>query len=317
MYFRYRQALAVIGFYLLGSIALSATGSRLQYFELANHGSLVLNILESWQVRVKQPRWDLPPTIQLSQSSGEKFVVLITPLWKMAGAPDDFASAPKLRSIVEKSKTAIAQQAVEKDIEVKPLGGKNTGYYFVATDKAPKPDEYKYLIQGAASIGELLTTFTILSNDKNAESNTLALDIIRTAVHRMEQDSMKNLQIDDVLIKPVKIADLCRTIDGQYPVSIQAGMHYEMVGGKKYVGVAPQNKQFQSFTCNGEKSTIYYYQYASRREVDKMLGFVKALIWGESGRSRVHPEIITTTGNILIVISSKKPGYFARLIDRK
>lgn len=312
MYFSHRQVLTVIGFCLMAGIALSAAGNRSQYFELANHGSLVLDIPENWRVQVKQPQRDLPPTIQLSQSTGEKFVVLITPMWKMAGVPDDFASAPKLHSIIEKSKSAIAQQAVEKNIEVKPLGGKNSGYYFGATDKAPKPDEYKYLIQGAASVGELLSTFTILTNDKEAETNVLALNMIRGAVHERARE--KHLRIDDVLIKPQRVADSCKPIDGQYPVSIQAGMHYEMVGGKKYIGAAPQKKRLQSFSCSGEKNTIYYYQYASRKQVESMLGFVEALIWGEGGRSRLHPEIITTKDNILIVISGKNPEYFEQLI---
>jgi hypothetical protein len=44
-------------------------------------------------------------------------------------------------------------------------GESGMGYYFSATDRAPKPGEFKYLTQGILHIGELVASFTILSND--------------------------------------------------------------------------------------------------------------------------------------------------------
>jgi len=65
-------------------------------------------------------------------------------------------------------------------IEIRTLkvdGG--TGYYFSATDRAPNPGEYKYLTQGMLPVGELVVTFTILSNDGGEAAVSAALTLLR------------------------------------------------------------------------------------------------------------------------------------------
>ena len=55
--------------------------------------------------------------------------------------------------------------SVEKSLPIHSFGsGSVQGNYFSATDRAPKPGEFKYLTQGSMSVSGLPVGFTILSN---------------------------------------------------------------------------------------------------------------------------------------------------------
>ena len=61
-------------------------------------------------------------------------------------------------------------------------GAKGPGYYFSATDKAPKPEEFAYLTQGMLLVGELAVTFSVLTNDGQEKVRDAALDMLKRAV---------------------------------------------------------------------------------------------------------------------------------------
>ncbi len=51
-------------------------------------------------------------------------------------------------TLVDDAANKAAPDAVQSTILVRKLAGKHgNGYYFSATDKAPKPDEYEFLTQ--------------------------------------------------------------------------------------------------------------------------------------------------------------------------
>ena len=96
-------------------------------------------------------------------------------------------TADELKAEVRRRRAAdkIAEQAVEKTIDVKPLkGGTNTGYYFAVTDRAPKPGEFKFLNQGMVIVADLLVTFTILTNDGQDAVVTAGLSMLSAAEKR-------------------------------------------------------------------------------------------------------------------------------------
>lgn len=79
----------------------------------------------------------------------------------------------------------------------------------------------------------------------------------------------------------------------------------------------PVQKSYQSFDCGGTKSTIYYYEYPSKRDADGAKAYSKGALWGDKGHpTKKNPEIIVTQDNVLIVISSPDPepfeSYFAK-----
>ncbi|MEK7735071.1 MAG: hypothetical protein AAB329_06480, partial [Pseudomonadota bacterium] len=91
----------------------------------------------------------------------------------------------ELRQRVEQVVGQIKPRAVWKHIQVIELrGNAGIGYYYAATDKAPKPGEYKYLTQGILRVDNLLVTFTILTNDGQQDVVADALALLRSAVHK-------------------------------------------------------------------------------------------------------------------------------------
>jgi hypothetical protein len=86
--------------------------------------------------------------------------------------------------VVSAAKSA-EQQSVEGSLPLQSLvGASGRGYYFRATDRAPKPGEWKYLTQGMIRTGEIALTFTILTNDGQAAIEKAAVDMIRVAVQQ-------------------------------------------------------------------------------------------------------------------------------------
>lgn len=174
---------------LFGFLLLVVTGSVLagdhdtRLYQLPNHGNLQLQVPSSWRDQLRQPPNQLPPTITLNTRGDNIIQVLITPIWAFR---EDIVlpSGQALKQRVEETIKEVSAQAVEKSIATREIKGKQGGgYYYFATDKAPQPGEYKYLTQGMIRIGELLATFTILSNDGAEKDVERALKVISSAEH--------------------------------------------------------------------------------------------------------------------------------------
>ena len=173
--------------YLLGMLLLVAplmalaggTGTR-QYL-LSGHGNLVLQVPTGWRDQVKRPAKRMPPTITFSPKSGNLFQVIVTPIWSHR-QDHKLPTMRKIKPLVEVSIQDISKQAVEQSITPREIKGKQGGgYYFSATSKSPKPGDFKYLSQGMIRIGDLLTTFTILSKEGAKKDVEGALSMIRGA----------------------------------------------------------------------------------------------------------------------------------------
>ena len=147
---------------------------------LPNHGTLVLNVPGDWKANVKSPAGNSPQTIIIAPKNGAAFKVLLTPIWgdETRVLPDD----AKIRSVVSSAAKGAESVWLEPAVAVHTLSGPSAnGYYFYATDKAPAASGWKYLEQGTVKTGDIVLTFTVLSNSQ-AEAKT-ALDMIRHASH--------------------------------------------------------------------------------------------------------------------------------------
>lgn len=164
---------------LLGLSSLSAAGQErktvgYRTYDLAQHGALQLTVPLYWndELRRSGVRPGLP-TIFLTPEHGDSFNVQITPLYE--------ATPPTLEAIgdrVRELAVSASLQVMESTITLKEIKGTSgAGYYFNVTDRAPKPEEFKFMTQGVLRVGELLLAFTILSNDgaEAAVSNTLKM----------------------------------------------------------------------------------------------------------------------------------------------
>ena len=94
----------------------------------------------------------------------------------------------EVRQNVERGIAAVKSQALEKEIRVIEFPGKSgAGYYFEATDRAPKAGEYKFLRHGMLMVDDLLVAFAILTNDREEQVMRDAMDMMRSATHAPKQ----------------------------------------------------------------------------------------------------------------------------------
>jgi hypothetical protein len=150
-------------------------------YSVADEGLLTLYVPRHWNDRKSQLSVGLPRTIRFSSSEGERFEVLFSARW--SGRDDPAVVEPNfLLSVAAYGAKIAAPQAVEPELEVHSLPT-NTGeaYVFSATDKDPKPGDYRYMVQGAVNVQGLVCTFTILTDEPNSPAMADAIEMIRTA----------------------------------------------------------------------------------------------------------------------------------------
>lgn len=130
---------------------------------------------------------DAPRSLFFTPQNGPSFAVTVTPFVSMKDG-SSLPDADAIRGLVSASAQKLAPRAVEKELAIKPLDGPSCkGYYFRATDRAPAPGEWKYLIQGIVRVGGadgVDVEFDILTNDGQEAVAKAALEMIRNARHR-------------------------------------------------------------------------------------------------------------------------------------
>lgn len=170
-----RRALFLLAIWPLTALAASS------HIALPSGDELWLAIPDAWNQKFEAPDKNTPRSVWLSQRQGPTFNVFITPLTgtPMAAALTD---GNKLKAVVTAASRDALAQSVEMSLQVHDLTGNNVhGAYFSATDKAPKPNEWKYLTQGMVDIDGVPFAFTILTNNGQEAIAKTALELIRTA----------------------------------------------------------------------------------------------------------------------------------------
>lgn len=154
-------------------------------YDLPGHGKLELAVPKNWKEEVRRPA-GLPPTITFTPPRGNEFHVQITALWSPQGDPG-FNTPEKVRALVEQSGRGALPQARERTLVVQTLQGGTAsvplGYFYTLTDKAPGPDEYPFMTQGAVAVGELLLTFTVLQRQTHGPEPRRTLDMLAGGRH--------------------------------------------------------------------------------------------------------------------------------------
>lgn len=177
-----RAARTVFALGLLATVsAAAAQGTVARKYRLPDHGYIELQVPRSWRDDVRQPPGRLPPTIVFTPPAGSSFQILLTPMFSVR---DDVSmpSPAQIKATVARTAAQVKRRSVEKDVAVKELKGPSAiGYYFSVTDRAPRPEEYKYMTQGILRAGELMPTFTILTNDGADAIVVQALAMLQSA----------------------------------------------------------------------------------------------------------------------------------------
>lgn len=165
---------------LLGASAAVASDHA---YPLQNHTGLVLPVPDGWKEEIKSARADAPKSLFFTPENGPAFAVAVTPIVAMKDG-SNIPDAMAIHGLVSASAQRLAPRAVEKQLAIKELVGPSCkGYYFFATDRAPAPGEWKYLIEGMARVGGIDVAFDILTNDGQEAVARAALEMIRHARH--------------------------------------------------------------------------------------------------------------------------------------
>jgi len=168
---------------VVGILPAAADQTSAGQYPLPDGSIFQMKVPVSWLHDFIQERSELPPTITLHPRTGEDFAVFVTPLpppGEHTPPPSAEAVRKHVQLVVEKARP----QAVEHVIAIRELRGTSgAGYYFSATDKAPKPGEYKLMTQGIFGVGNLIAAFTVLTNEGQQPIVDDALTMIKGPVH--------------------------------------------------------------------------------------------------------------------------------------
>jgi hypothetical protein len=86
-----------------------------------------------------------------------------------------------MRAVASDMAVQLESQSVEKKIEVQRVASEHAhGYYVCATDRAPKPGEYKYMCQGLLSVDGTPIVFTVLYNDSGKSEAAKVVAAMKT-----------------------------------------------------------------------------------------------------------------------------------------
>jgi hypothetical protein len=161
-----------------------ADESPVRRYELPNHDTLELVIPRGWTDHFDQPQGGGTPTIEIAVADGGPRQVFVRPEWADPTAKD-VRELPQLRDAVRDLAERIQPEAVENYLEVRHIAGTHgVGFYFTATDRNPRPEEFKFMNQGALQAGGLTLWFTILTNAGQDTVAVEALAMLQGAVHR-------------------------------------------------------------------------------------------------------------------------------------
>lgn len=175
---------AVVFSALAGPGHALADDLRLQRYELPDSDVLELTLPPGWQDAVDLQPGDDELTIELRPEPAGAFEVYITPQ-RNGRAPGRIQDAETLRAAARDAAARVAGASAAGVPGIRRLqGADGVGFYFVAADAAPPPDEFGNLVQGWLMAGELVLRFEILTHDPDDPAITQALGLLERAIHR-------------------------------------------------------------------------------------------------------------------------------------
>jgi hypothetical protein len=156
---------ALVALSAIAPPTLAAEKTAIQRFDLGNRRVLEMLVPSGWSAVVRKRQDHSINEIAFGPSRGVPFEVSMTPVWSTKSADAD-ARGRALRELVGRYIDSVKPHAVETELDVVKLDGASvTGFYFSATDKSPRPADYKYLTQGVAQVEDLQINFKILTHD--------------------------------------------------------------------------------------------------------------------------------------------------------
>ena len=157
-------------------------GAEPKRFDMGPFGGLVLDVPSGWTAERQNSDEPGGFAFRVEPPPGTQLVLFITPI----PVSETRDPASEARSLVSKQIIdRLRPVAAETELTVSTLTGRETqAFYVSATDKTvtqPTAKDFKYVDQGAAALGQMMLTFTILTNDKDGAARAAAREVVRTA----------------------------------------------------------------------------------------------------------------------------------------
>jgi hypothetical protein len=165
---------------LSGASGLSAAPPAISLGQL---GSVEFMMPDDWRREIIEGAVPWGTTVRLEPGAGAPLLLIMTAVRSEQASPREQEEAA--RQVADRIAQRAREMAVEPELPLQELSGSGVRAWYVSfTDKAvaqPSPDRFKYVDQGSASVGPLVMTFTLLSNDRGMPERARALEIIRSA----------------------------------------------------------------------------------------------------------------------------------------
>ena len=175
---------------LLAGGILAQQSSTAQVYLMPNHGSLRLSIPVSWTVDSRAIADPATMFLHIAPAKGKDFDVQLTVVW-LNSANLAKTTPESIKANTERTGNGVLLQAVEKTLTLQELRGtQSVGTYYSLTDRKPAPGEFKGLTQGSFLTGELLSAFTILSDNPGSSEVRQLLRMFSEATHIKASDAV-------------------------------------------------------------------------------------------------------------------------------
>jgi hypothetical protein len=174
----------VLGALFVACSVFQVARAETERFSLGQWGQFEIDLPDDWSAVVSGPNSRSGVAIRIVPNSDVPLVLLVTPI-PVPDADTDIGNA--VAESAERARAQLGEVAEEDELVIQRLSGRGCeGLYVSATDRTvtePSMDDFKYGTQGAAKVGRLLMTFTVLTNDKTAPERAVALEIVKSARH--------------------------------------------------------------------------------------------------------------------------------------
>ena len=151
-------------------------------FSVGDKGSLEFALPPVWKEVERSMPALLPPTFSFRRSGPVRGTLQVTVFWSPSDDPA-FASQENIRSMSLKGQAAlIGGGAVEDQLPLHSLqGAQGQGFMYSAIDKSPAggPDDFPVLTHGELGIGNMVASFTVLSDARDNVAVQEAVAAIR------------------------------------------------------------------------------------------------------------------------------------------
>lgn len=162
-----------------------------RHYPVPEHGELILDVPAEWEVTYFSPSEKKPPIITFYKKDDQKkevFQLNLSPLWD-DGFKRNITEPEQIYKFVEEVGQTILEMSDQTRLELQSFKGEaGEGYFFKLTDSKAGVNEYRYLTQGAISIGEILVVFSLFSHDADSIIHKKAFKMLQTAIHKFQRD---------------------------------------------------------------------------------------------------------------------------------